>query len=117
MSSFKADPVFVQRLPEDVVDVGSFYGPRAKMNIEVIAFLEPDVVIAPSRFYYLESELEAKLPSHIKVIRLSFLEVKELAREIRILGAVVNKTEGAKKLAKRVEALKLVRLITREKAS
>jgi ABC-type Fe3+-hydroxamate transport system substrate-binding protein len=115
MSSFKADPVFVQRLPEDVVDVGSFYGPRAKMNIEVIAFLEPDVVIAPSRFYYLESELEAK--PHIKVTRLSFLEVKGLAREIRILGAVVNKTEEAKKLAKRVEALKLVRLIIREKAS
>jgi ABC-type Fe3+-hydroxamate transport system substrate-binding protein len=70
MSSFKADPVFMQRPPKDVVDIGSFYGPRAKMNVEVIAFLEPDVVIAPSRFYYLESVQEAT--PHNKVIRLSF---------------------------------------------
>jgi len=115
MSSFKADPVFMQRLPKDVVDIGSFYGPGAKVNVEVITSLEPDVVIAPPRFYYPESELEAKLPSHIKVIRLSFLEVKELAREIRILGAVVNKTEEAEKLAERIEAL--IKLVSERVAS
>lgn len=115
MASFRGDPIFSQKLSKDVVDIGSFYGPGAKINVEVIASLEPDVVIAPTRFYYPESELEAKLPPSIKVIRLSFLDVKELAREIRVLGAVINKTEEAERLAEKIEAL--INLVSERVAS
>lgn len=115
MASFRGDPIFMQKLPKDVVDIGSFYGPGAKVNVEAIASLGPDVVIAPTRLYYPEAELEARLPPNIKVIRLSFLDVKELVKEIRVLGAVINKTEEAEELAKKVESL--IKLVSERVAS
>ena len=80
------------------------------MNVELIASLNPDVVIAPTTFFYPESELEAKLPPHIKVVRLDFTDVKKLAQVIRTLGVIVNKTAEAERLVEKVERfLKLVK--------
>ncbi len=110
MISFRGDPAFMKLLPKDVADIGSFYGPGARVNVELIASLNPDVVIAPTTFFYPESELEAKLPPHVKVVRLDFTDVKKLAQEIRTLGVIVNKTAEAEKLVKKVERLlKLVK--------
>jgi ABC-type Fe3+-hydroxamate transport system substrate-binding protein len=39
MISFRGDPAFMKLLPKDVADIGSFYGPGAKVNVELIAFL------------------------------------------------------------------------------
>ena len=110
MTSFRGDPAFMKLLPKDVADIGSFYGPGARVNVELIASLNPDVVIAPTTFFYPESELEAKLPPHIKVVRLDFTDVRKLAQEIRTLGVIVNKTAETERLAEKVERLlKLVK--------
>jgi iron complex transport system substrate-binding protein len=108
MLSFRGDPAFMKLLPKDVADIGSFH--HARVNMELIVSLNPDVVIAPATSYYPESELEAKLPPHIKVVRLDFTDVKKLAQEIRTLGVIVNKTAEAERLVEKVERLlKLVK--------
>ena len=108
MRSFREDPAFMKVLPKDVADVGSFFGSGARVNVELIVSLNPDVVIAP--IFYPESELEAKLPPHVKVVRLDFNDVKRLAQEMRTLGVIVNKTAEAEELVKKVERLlKLVK--------
>jgi iron complex transport system substrate-binding protein len=97
-------------LPKDVADIGSFFGAAPRVNVELIVSLNPDLVIAPTTFYYPESELEAKLPPHVKVVRLDFMDVKKLAQEIRTLGVIVNKTAEAEELVKKIERLlKLVK--------
>jgi len=108
MRSFHEDPAFMKLLPKDVADIGSFFGAAPRVNVELIVSLNPDVVIAPTS--YPESELEAKLPPHVKVVRLDFNDVKKLAQEIHTLGVIVNKTAEAEELVKKVERLlKLVK--------
>jgi iron complex transport system substrate-binding protein len=97
------DPLLKHRLPMNVTGVGEFFGPGAKVSIEKILELNPDLVIAPTS--YPAGELEAKLPPHIKVLRLDFWGVSNLFDEVEKLALLVNKTAEARRLIAKYKAV------------
>jgi len=97
------DPLLKHRLPRNVTSVGEFFGPGAKVSIEKILKLGPDLVIAPTT--YPAEELEAKLPPHIKVVRLDFWGISKLFDEVENLALLVNRTAEARRLIAKYKAV------------
>ena len=86
------DPLFWPRLKHRPA-VGRWSEP----NYELIAELNPDMVISYAR--HPGAEMEKKLmPLGIRVIRLDFYKIRTLEKEVKTLGRILKKEKEAKEL-------------------
>lgn len=86
------DPLFWPRLMGRPV-VGRWSQP----NYELIAELNPDIVISYAR--HPGTEMERKLtPLGIKVVRLDFYKLSNLSKEVETLGRILKREKEAKEL-------------------
>jgi iron complex transport system substrate-binding protein len=86
------DPLFWPRLKDRPV-VGKWSEP----DYEMIASLNPDMVISYAR--YPGAEMERKLtPLGIKVVRLDFYKLSSLSKEVETLGRILKREKEAKEL-------------------
>lgn len=102
LRTLKADNLVVGVFSEIVREPG-FWGDLARKpkvgswcdpDMEAIAALKPDVVIAYSRSP--SPELDQKMALFgISVLRLDFYKVDSLEREVRVLGQILNRTAEA----------------------
>ena len=86
------DPLFWPRLKDRPV-VGKWSEP----NYEMIAALNPDMVISYARHPGVEMEKKL-IPLGINVIRLDFYKISTLEKEIETLGRILNREKEARQL-------------------
>ena len=86
------DPLFWPRLKDRSV-VGKWSEP----NYEMIASLDPDMVISYARHPGVEMEKKL-IPLGINVIRLDFFKISTLEKEIETLGRILNREKEARQL-------------------